>query len=104
MKIIKRARQTGRTSELIKYCIENHESGKANLPYLLIVSSFSEKRIIENKWAGAIHACFFVVKTFAECIQEPYIIANRNWSGVVIDNVDICLNCYFGKVDLVTTL
>lgn len=103
MNIIKRQRQSGRTTELIRYCIENQNRDlKPNKPYLIVVPNNSEKEFINREWNGAINARFFKIATFDECLKNPTMC----WTccGVLIDNLDICLSKYFGKVDLITTL
>lgn len=108
MKVIIGSRQSGRTIECIRYCI-NHakkqlDDGKYR-PSLLVVFSEEEKQRLVREWNGVIRACLLEIITFTEYI-DPKFTTNQfiNSVGeVVIDNLDKCLetlnpNCRFTDV------
>lgn len=107
MKVIIGSRQSGRTTECIRYCI-NHakqlDDGKYR-PSLLVVFSEEEKQRVAREWNGAIGAYLLEIITFTEYIDPKFTTSQfiNSVGEVVIDNLDKCLetlnpNCRFTDV------
>ena len=95
MKVIIGSRQTGRTTECIKYCIthaEKLDNGEYK-PSLLVVFSEREKQRLTIDWSRAINNHFLKIITFANYIN-PRLTTNEfinSVTDVVIDDFDKCI-------------
>ena len=91
MKVIIGSRQTGRTTECIKYCIAHAE--KLDKPSLLVVFSEREKQRLTIDWSEAINNNLLKIITFADYIN-PRFTTNEfihSVTDVIIDNLDKCI-------------
>ena len=99
MKVIIGSRQTGRTTECIKYCIthaEKLDNGEYK-PSLLVVSSEKEKqRLIKRltiDWDEAINNHLLKIITFADYINPRFTTSEfiHSVADIVIDDFDKCI-------------
>lgn len=91
MKVIVGSRQTGKTTECIKYCIAHAE--KLDKPSLLVAFSEREKQRLTIDWSEAINNHLLKIITFADYINPRFTTSEfiNSVADVVIDNFDKCI-------------
>lgn len=95
MKVIIGSRQTGRTTECIKYCIthaEKLDNGEYK-PSLLVVFSEREKQRLTIDWSEDINNHLLKIITFADYINPRFTTREfiHSVADIVIDNLDKCI-------------